>query len=89
MEADQLRGLNLEQQRALRHAERTKEELQVSEKVLREEVKKMKELLEKEKSALTTMQVRMIFLKQIKSVDKTIIVFDDFVSRLSSSVSHS
>lgn len=86
MEADQLRGLNLEQQRALRHAERTKEELQVSEKVLREEVKKMKELLEKEKSALTTMQVRMIFLKQIKSVDKTIIDFDDFVSRLSSSV---
>lgn len=89
MEADQLRGLNLEQQRALRHAERTKEELQVSEKVLREEVKKMKELLEKEKSALTTMQVRMIFLKQIKSVDKTITVFDDFVSRLSSSVWHS
>lgn len=56
-EATQLRGLNLEQQRALRIAERTKEELQVSEKVLKEEVKKFRELLEKEKAALTTTQV--------------------------------
>lgn len=56
-EASQLRGLNLEQQRALRFAERTKEQLQVSEKILNEEVKKLKELLNKEKAALTTMQV--------------------------------
>lgn len=56
-EALQLRGLNLEQQRALRFAERTKEQLQVSEKVLQEELKKLQELLNKEKAALTTMQV--------------------------------
>ncbi|XP_046689181.1 protein FAM184A isoform X4 [Homalodisca vitripennis] len=55
-EASQLRGLNLEQQRALRFAERSREQLQVSEKVLQEEVKKLKELLDKEKAALTTMQ---------------------------------
>ncbi|XP_054262298.1 myosin-10 isoform X2 [Macrosteles quadrilineatus] len=55
-EATMLRGLNLEQQRALRFAERAKEELQVSEKVLHEEVRKLKEFLDKEKSALTTMQ---------------------------------
>lgn len=60
-EASQLRGLNLEQQRALRFAERTKEQLQVSEKVLNEEVKKLKELLSKEKAALTTMQVCTLF----------------------------
>lgn len=61
-EAVQLRGVNLEQQKALKVASKTSDQLQANEKTLTEEVQRLKTLLEREKKNLTTVQVRMFKL---------------------------
>lgn len=48
-ETEQLRGLNIEQQRALRLNTRDMEQLQVNEKVLKEEVARLRAALDREK----------------------------------------
>ncbi|CAH0385356.1 unnamed protein product [Bemisia tabaci] len=55
-ELSQLRGLSNEQQRSLKVATRQVEQLQNSEKLLKEEIDKLKSLLQKEKTHLATMQ---------------------------------
>nr|XP_018896464.1 PREDICTED: trichohyalin-like isoform X2 [Bemisia tabaci] len=55
-ELSQLRGLSNEQQRSLKVATRQVEQLQNSEKLLKEEIDKLKALLQKEKTHLATMQ---------------------------------
>ena len=56
-EALQLRGLTIEQQRALRVTTRQTEQLQVSERMLKEEVTRLRGQLDKEKSHAICMQV--------------------------------
>lgn len=58
-EAKQLRGVNAEQQRALRVSCKTTEQLQNSEKLLTEEVQRLRTAYEKEKETLTTVQVHL------------------------------
>jgi hypothetical protein len=56
-EVIQLRGLTIEQQRSLRVTTRQTEQLQVSERMLKEEVTRLRGLLDKEKSHAICMQV--------------------------------
>jgi len=56
-EVIQLRGLTIEQQRALRVTTRQTEQLQVSERMLKEEVSRLRGQLDKEKSHAICMQV--------------------------------
>ena len=53
----QLRSLNIEQQRSLREAARQREELQVSERILKEEISRWRNAMEKEKTTFANMQV--------------------------------
>jgi hypothetical protein len=53
----QLRGLTVEQQRSLRVSTRQTEQLQVSERLLKEEVTRLRVQLDKEKSHGICMQV--------------------------------
>ncbi|XP_049780834.1 golgin subfamily A member 6-like protein 22 isoform X2 [Schistocerca cancellata] len=55
-EVHQLRGLSHEQQRSMRNAARQTEELQVAEKMLKEEVARLKTVIETEKSYAATIQ---------------------------------
>uniref|UniRef100_A0A1B6C1G2 Uncharacterized protein n=1 Tax=Clastoptera arizonana TaxID=38151 RepID=A0A1B6C1G2_9HEMI len=55
-EAIQLRGVNSEQQKALKVASKKNEQLCASEKSLTEEIQRLKSLLEREKKNLTTVQ---------------------------------
>lgn len=56
-EVIQLRGLTIEQQRSLRVTTRQTEQLQVSERLLKEEVTRLRGQLDKEKSHGICMQV--------------------------------
>jgi hypothetical protein len=58
-EVIQLRGLTIEQQRSLRVTTRQTEQLQVSERLLKEEVTRLRGQLDKEKSHGICMQVRL------------------------------
>ncbi|XP_052131671.1 myosin-9-like isoform X2 [Frankliniella occidentalis] len=57
-ETEQLRGLNIEQQRALRLNTRDMEQLQVNEKVLKEEVARLRASLDREKVHIDTILER-------------------------------
>lgn len=57
-ETEQLRGLNIEQQRALRLNTRDTEQLQVNEKVLKEEVGRLRAALDREKAHIDAIMVR-------------------------------
>lgn len=59
-EVTQLRGLTHEQQRSLRMANRATEQLQTNERILNEEIERLRSSLEKERSHLATVQVCVI-----------------------------
>lgn len=56
-EVNQLRGLTQEQDRSLKMAMKTTEQLQNNERALNEEIEKLRSSLEKERSHLATVQV--------------------------------
>lgn len=56
-EVSQLRGLTQEQDRSLKMAMKTTEQLQNNERALNEEIEKLRTSLEKERSHLATVQV--------------------------------
>jgi len=63
-EVIQLRGLTIEQQRSLRVTTRQTEQLQVNERMLKEEVARLRGQLEKEKSHVICMQVGLLLVWQ-------------------------
>lgn len=60
-EVSQLRGLTQEQERSLRMATKVSEQLHTNERVLNEEIEKLRSSLEKERMHLATVQVYKFF----------------------------
>jgi hypothetical protein len=74
-EVIQLRGLTIEQQRSLRVTTRQTEQLQVSERMLKEEVTRLRGQLDKEKSHAICMQVGFCMYKGQSENNFTVHIF--------------